>query len=219
MKFFARYVFGILIVLACIQQVNAQSHIVDSLEKEIKKSTNDSISVFLILQLPQNYFLYDSAKALAYLESGYNIAKKLKWDYVYGVYYEEKAIVRQTAKDEAAAELFYDSAIFYYQKSADAKRNKKETSDAKLSIANCKGMKGELLLAKQEYKEAIAEYMLAVEAWKNSDDPNRALAIGVYYAKISTVYYKLNQIDKALEYDKLSLALNLSSFNCLPSGR
>jgi signal transduction histidine kinase len=196
-----------------MQQVNAQPHMVDSLEKELTKSTNDSVNVFIILQLPQKYFLYDSAKAIRYLESGYNMAKKLKWDYVYGVYYEQKAIVRQTAKDEAAAELFYDSAIFYYQKSANAKRNNKETSDAKLSIATCKGMKGELLLGKQEYKEAIAEYMLAVEAWKNSDDPNKALAVGVYYAKISTVYYKLNQIDKALEYDKLSLALNENNNN------
>jgi len=196
-----------------MQQVNAQPHIVDSLEKELKKSDNDSINVFIILQLPQKYFMYDSVKAFGYLEKGYAMAKKLNWDYVYGVYYENKAMVKQTAGDGTAAELFYDSAIFYYKKSADAKRNKKETSDAKLSIANCKGMKGELLLGKQEYKEAIAEYMLAVEAWKNSDEPNKAAAIGVYYAKISTVYYKLNQIDKALEYDKLSLALNENNNN------
>src|SRR5882724_3540904 len=153
MKFFARYVFWILIVLTCIEKVNAQSNIIDSLERELKKSSNDSINIFIMLQLPQRYFMYDSAKAFAYLEKGYAVAKKLNWDYVYGVYYENKAFLRQASKDHAAAELCFDTAISYYQKSANAKRNKKETSDAILSIANCNGEKGEALLAKQEYKE------------------------------------------------------------------
>ena len=190
-----------------MQQVNAQPHIVDSLENDLKKSNSDSTRIFLIVQLASKYFLYDSAKGSLYLENAYRMAKKLNWDFAYGAYYENKAYTRQMAIDNIAAEKSYDSAIYYFQKSANAKRNKKETADAILSMANCKGEKGEILLANQQYKEAIAEYILAVETWKNSDNDQKAQAIGAYYGKISTVYYKLNQIDKALEYDKLSLAL------------
>lgn len=207
MKFFARYVFWILMVVTITQTADAQSRDIDSIENELKKSHNDSTSIFLIVDLSLKYFAYDSIKALHYLQNAFTVAKKLNWDYAYGTYYEHKAFMKQMTMDNDAAELFFDSAIYYYQKSADAKRNKKETSDAILSVANCNGEKGEALLGKQQYKEAIAQYLLAVEAWKNSDQLNKSAAIGVYYAKISTVYYKLNQIDKALEYDKLSLSL------------
>jgi len=213
MKSFARYILWIGTVLSFLQQVNAQPHLVDSLEKDLKKSTSDSTSIFLLSQLASNYFVYDSAKSFRYLEDGFKVAKKLNWDFAYGFYYENKARVRQMSIDEATAEILYDSAIYYYQKSAAARRNKKESDEATLSIANCKGEKGELLVAKQAYTEAIAEYMLAVDTWKKSDNDQKTAALGVYYAKISTVYYKLSQIEKALEYDKLGFALIQESHN------
>ena len=206
-----RYIFILLVLFNGIQQVNAQSHLVDSLEKEMKKSDNDSINVFLVLQLATKYHGYDNVKANHYLEEGYRMAKKLNWDYVYGVYYENKAITASMLTDLPLKKSLFDTAISYYQKSVAAKRNKKETSDAVLSVANCKGQKGEILLGEQKYKEAIAEYMMAAEAWKNSDAPNRGIGVGVYYGKISTVYYKLGQIDKALEYDKLSYGLVMAN--------
>jgi signal transduction histidine kinase len=205
MKSIIRYRFSLVIALTCVLQLQAQNHFIDSLERELKKTSNDSVSVFLVLQLANRSFPYDTAKAIRYLETGYRMAKKLNWDYVYGYYYENKASITSFA--EPGKKLLFDTAISYYQKSAAAKRNKKETSDALLSVANCKGQKGEILLGEQKYNEAIAQYMMAAEAWKNSDDINKAIGMGVYYGRISTVYYKLDQIDKALEYDKLSLGL------------
>jgi two-component system, NarL family, sensor kinase len=207
MKCIVRYIFSLVLTLACLPQLHAQPQFLDSLEKELKKTDNDSTNVFLVIQLANRYNPYDSIKAKRYMENGYRLAKRLNWDYVYGYYYENKAIVTSFVSDITLKKLLFDTAISYYQKSADAKRNKKEASDAILSIANCKGQKGEILLGEQKYNEAIAEYMLAAEAWKNSDAPNRNIGVGVYYGKISTVYYKLDQFDKALEYDKLSYGL------------
>ena len=207
MKFFPRYVLWIIISITFTLRINAQPWVVDSLEKDLTKSVNDTTSIFLVLQLASNYFLYDSVKAFAYLEEGYIMAKKLNWDFAYGSYYENKAKIKQMSMETAVAEKMYDSAIYYYQKSADSKRNKKEIEDAILSAANCKGEKGELLVVNGNYTGAIAEYLLALEAWKNSDNDQKTISIGVYYSKISTVYYKLNQIEKALEYDKLAFDL------------
>jgi two-component system, NarL family, sensor kinase len=208
-KCIVQYIFCLVLALICIPQSHAQTHFIDSLEKELKKTANDSTNVFLVLQLANRYHAYDTVKSIRYLENGYRIAKKLNWDYAYGYYYENKASI--TSFLERNKKMLFDTAISYYQKSANAKRNKKETSDAILSVANCKGQVGEVLLGEQKYNEAIAEYMLAVEAWKNSDDINKGIAMGVYYGKISTIYYKLDQFDKALEYDKLSLGLVMAN--------
>ena len=195
--------------LTCLPQLHAQTLFIDSLENELKKTDNDSINVFLVLQLASRYSPYDSVKSVLYMEKGYRMAKKLNWDYVYGYYYENKAGI--TSFLDITKKLLFDTAISYYQKSAKAKRNKKETSDATLSVANCKGQIGDILLGDQKYNEAIAEYMLAADAWKNSDEANKGIGMGVYYGKISTVYYKLSQFDKALEYDKLSLGLLIAN--------
>ena len=207
MKSITRYLFCTCIVLAVVQKGYAQAKIVDSLTKELGKTDNDSVNIFLLLQIATKTLAYDSVKAHDYIERASRMANKLQWDYAYGAYYENKAFVNQMAMDNNGAERCFDSAIIYYQHSADAKRNKKEASDATLSIANCKGEKAEVLVARQRFKEAIGEYLMAVKAWQNSDQSSKYLAIGVYYAKISTIYYKLDQIDKALEYDKLSFAL------------
>ena len=213
MKLLSLYVFLLLTAFTCMQQLNAQSTTIDSMEKELKRSANDSTGVFLVLQLADRCWLYDSAKASRYLADGYKMVKRLNWDYAYGFYYEHRAKLRQKVMDETHALLLYDSAIEYYGRSANAKRDKKERADAFLSIANCKGEKGELLVTKGEYKQAIAEYIPALEAWKNSGNDKKDQAVAVYYGKISTVYYKLNQIDKALEYDKLALPLIEKSYD------
>ncbi|HMH24148.1 MAG TPA: sensor histidine kinase [Puia sp.] len=206
-KSLTRYLFRVFVLFICIQQAKGQTHFIDSLESELKKTHNDSVSVYLIIDLAAKYFTYDSVKALRYLDNGYKMAKKLNWDYLYGYYYDHKATIRQLADDGVSSELYFDSAIYYYQKSADAKHNPKETADAILSIASAKGQKGDRFVANGKYKEAIAEYITALEAWKNSGNETRFTAMGTYYSRISTVYYKMNQFDKALEYDKLSLAL------------
>ena len=196
-----------MLFLLCIQQARGQTHYIDSLESDLKKTHNDSTSAFLIIDLASKYYTYDSVKALRYLDRGYAIVKKLNWDYLTGFYYDHKANIKIQSDEGIHSESFFDSAIFYYQQSADAKRNPKETADAILSIATIKGLKGDRFVANAKYKEAIAEYITALEAWKNSGNDGRFSAMGTYYSRISTVYYKMNQFDKALEYDKLSLGL------------
>src|SRR5882757_3985157 len=116
MKFFTRCLFRVLMLLACIQQAKGQTHYIDSLESDLKKTNNDSTSAFRILDLANKYFTYDSAKALRFLDRGYTIVKKLNWDYLYGYYYDQKAIIKLQYDDAIRSELFFDSAVFYYQK-------------------------------------------------------------------------------------------------------
>ncbi len=214
MKFLLRYFFLLSICLASAEQALTQTHNIDSLEHALQQPAEDSVRVFTFLQLASQCFNYDSVKALHYLDEGYILAKKMKWDYATGEYYNNKAITKQYGNANAdVASLLFDTAIMYYQKAIDANRNKKEVSNARLSIATCKGQQGDLLSEKQKTEEAITAYIEALEAWKNSDDPQKQIAIATYYSKISTIYYKLSQFDKALEYDKLSLSIFMAVSN------
>lgn len=179
----------------------------------MKKGYADTITVFTLVTLATQYSGYDTLKAYQTLEKGHALAKKLDWNYAWGSYYQNKAIIKQSAVHSEAADLLFDTAIFYFQKAVDENRNENEVKNARLSIAECKGAKADVILKQGKSKEAIAIYIEALEAWKASDDAQKMLAVGIYYSKIATVYYDLNQYDKALEYDKLSLSIQLMQNN------
>ncbi len=214
MKFLVLYFFLLSICVASPEKALTQTQSIDSMELALQQPAGDSVRVFAFLQLASQCFNYDSLKALRYLNEGYILTKKLKWDYATAEYYNNKAITKQYGNGNAdVANLIFDTAIMFYQKAINANRNKKEVSDARLSIATCKGQQGDLLSEKQKTKEAITAYIEALEAWKNSDNPQKQIAIATYYSKISTIYYKLDQFDKALEYDKLSLSIFMAGTN------
>jgi signal transduction histidine kinase len=194
-------------------QATAQTHFIDSLEQVLKQSTNDSIRVFVFFDLAKAYYNYDTVKSAGYLGNGHTIAKKLNWDFATAYYYDIKGTTKLFSRNHEVANLTFDTAIVYYQKTVAANRNKKEKGDATLSIATCNGAKGDILLAKGKSKEAISAYIAALEAWKASDNPQKGEAIGTYYSNISTVYYNLGQFDKALDYEKLSLSYRMKDNN------
>ena len=81
MKHLFRYFLCTLIAVANTLYVTAQTHRIDSLQNELKKSTKDTVTVSLFTALANEYFAYDTVKALQYLEQGYLLAKKMKWKY------------------------------------------------------------------------------------------------------------------------------------------
>ena len=208
-----RYFFLAMIGFASQPRVAAQTHIIDSLELVLKQSPHDSVRVFVFLELAKGYYNYDTLKAIRYLENGHALAKKLNRDFTTAYYYDIKATIELYAFENDSANLLLDTAISFYQKALKADRNKKEAGDAKLSIATCNGVKGDILLAQGRGEDAITAYISALESWKASDDPQKIEAIGTYYSNISTVYYNLVQFDKALEYEKLAYSYRLMGIN------
>ena len=213
MKPIKRYLLGILIACICTLQSVAQTHRIDSLENELKKSPEDSIAVFLFTGLANELFAYDTVKASQYLEQGYHLAMKMKYDYALGDYYQVKGMSKQFSSDNDLAQLLFDSAISYFDKVIHSTRPKEEVEIAKLARATSLGQKADILLKKGRSEEAITVYIATLDAWKNSNDPQKDQAVAIYYTKISTIYYGLKQFDKALFYDKLSLSIFLKENN------
>ena len=213
MKNIVQVIWRVLMFFVTVNTAQAQTHRIDSLEKELKKMPKDSVLVSLYTGLANELFSYDTTKALQYLEQGYQLAKKMKYDYALGDYYLVKGMSNQFTADHDMAHLLFDSAISYFDKTINSIRPKEEIENAKLGKATSLGQKADILSKKGRSEEAITVYIATMEAWKNSNDTRKDQAVAIYYTKISTIYYELKQFEKALKYDKLSLDILLKENN------
>jgi two-component system, NarL family, sensor kinase len=208
-----QYWIYIVMVFAGTSTCMAQTHWIDSLKNELKKLPEDSVRLFIYTQLGNQYFSYDTLLSAQYLEKGYAIAKKLRWDYAIGDYYQIRGGLKQYSSDNGMAGLYLDSAIFFYEQSIKKGTDIIKMDDAKLSIATCLGQKADLLADMGKPAEAIPAYISALEAWKASDDYQKDQAIAIFYEKIATAYYNQKLYEKSLIYDKLYLSLSLTGNN------
>ena len=213
MKVLLRYFIGMLIACTCIQLVHAQTPRIDSLKRELSKSPKDSTTVFLYNAIADGLYAYDTLQASEYQQKGYLLAKKMNWDYALGDNFQIKAMHKQFLGDHITAHLLFDSAILFFNKTINSSRPKQERENAVLATATSLGQKADILSKRGKSEESIAVYLATLEAWKASNEPRRNEAVAVYYTKISTIYSGMLQFEKALYYDKLSLATFLSINN------
>jgi two-component system, NarL family, sensor kinase len=213
MKFLLKYFFSLLMMFVSALHSSAQTHRIDSLENELKKLPKDSILAPLYTALANDFYPYDTIKADKYLEKGFVLAKKMNWDYAIGDNYQVKAQHKQFTGDNELAHLLFDSAIFYFENTINSKLSDQEIETAALAKATALSLKADILLKRGKSAEAIAIYLSTMEAYRVSNDPRKDEAVAIYYSKIAWVYYELKQFDKAVSYNKLSLAAILKTNN------
>ncbi|MDP4149614.1 MAG: tetratricopeptide repeat protein [Bacteroidota bacterium] len=202
----------LLISLLLLQPVIAQNRRIDSMENDLKHPGNDTVRLELLYNLADEYNGYDTVKGERYLERARAQAEKMHYLYYIADYYEVKAKLLMGRRTEGIISLL-ETAILYYQQDLAQKIPGRNYAQTKLSIATCQGQKGNIMNGKGQFKEALAAYMEALQAWKESDDPQKNQAIATYYANISTVYYDLKEIDKALEYDEAAIPYRILDGN------
>ncbi|WP_431216950.1 tetratricopeptide repeat-containing sensor histidine kinase [Puia sp. P3] len=200
------------LLLLVAQPVFAQNRRIDSMENDLRHPKDDTFRLALLGNLAVEYFGYDTVKGWRYLDAERILAEKMHYLYYIGDYYAEKAKMVQSLRSAGVVSL-EDSAIFWFGKHLSQKPTGLDLAQTLLSIATCQGQKGNVLAANGQFREAIAAYLEAMKAWKESDDPKKNEAIATYYANISTVYYDLKQIDKALEYDEAGIPYRLADGN------
>ncbi|MDP4264180.1 MAG: sensor histidine kinase [Bacteroidota bacterium] len=182
------------------------------MENDLKHPKDDTSRITLLYNLAEEYYGYDTAKAMQYLEQGHTKAEKMHYLFQVANYYEMKAKLFINVSKLDVMPLL-DTAISYYEKNMARKLSLSDVQQSKLSIATCKSQKGIILSKEGKYKEAIPLFLEAVEAWKLSDDPEKNEAIANYYGSISTIYYDLKQPEKALEYDEAAIPYRLLDKN------
>jgi signal transduction histidine kinase len=213
-KSFNPPLFALLIFLLVWVQTQAQPVSIDSLERRLKGNISDSMRAATYIALFHQYYARDTLKSHEFLAKAFAQVKRVDLDYLFGEYYYYKGIIREYATAYDESDVHYDSAIHFYKKAIDANRSAQEVTNSKLSIATVKGQKGDILAKNGRPEDGLALFLEALEAWKASPESNdRTFSLGVYYSKISTTYYDLGKFEKALEYDKLTLAQYLAGSN------
>lgn len=190
----------------------AQNRQTDSMENSLKHPKDDTFRLTLLANLAEAYFGYDTVKGWRYLEMEHALAEKMHYLFYIADYYEVKAKMVLSLRNDEVIPLL-DSAIGWYEKHLAQKPTGTDLAQTLLSIATCQGQKANVMSAKGQFKQAIAAYLEALKAWKESDDPRKNEAIATYCANIATVYYDLKQLDKALEYDKAGIPYRLADGN------
>src|SRR5450432_2182417 len=198
--------------LLCPAIAVCQNHRIDSMKKDLRHPADDTFRITLLYNLSMEYYGYDTVKGMDYLEKGHAVAERMHYLYQIANYYETKAKLFLTASKEDVMG-WLDTAILYYKKDIARKPSLHDLQQAQLAIATCQGQKGSIMSGGGRFKEAIAYYLDALDAWKASDEPNKNEAISIYYSNISSIYYELNQINKALEYDKDALPYRILAGN------
>lgn len=182
------------------------------MENDLKHPKDDTFRLALLFNLAFDHFGYDTLKGMRYLETGKELAERMHYLYYIADYYETKAKMIVSLRTDGVLALI-DTAILWYEKDLARKPTGIYLSQDKLSIATCQGQKGNVMGQLGQFKGAIAAYLEALQAWQESDEPNKNEAIATYYANISTVYYDLKEIDKALQYDEAGLPYRILDGN------
>lgn len=200
------------LLLLVAQPSLAQNRRIDSMENDLKHPKDDTFRLSLLSNLALEYFGYDTLKGWRYLEMERALAEKMHYLFYMGDYYASKAKMVQSLRKDGVIAL-EDSAIFWYEKDLARKPTGDYLAQTLLCIATCQGQKGLIMADKGQFKEAIAAYMEAMKAWKESNDPRKNEALATYCTNIATVYYDLKQLDKALEYDEAGIPYRLADGN------
>ncbi|MDP4149613.1 MAG: tetratricopeptide repeat protein [Bacteroidota bacterium] len=207
---------GLLLLLSsCLiwpSGASCQNRRIDSMENDLKHPRNDTFRLDLLINLADEYYGYDTVKGMQYLERVRALAEKMHYLFYVADYYQEKAKLVLTLHNDVVIPLL-DTAIRYYEKFLAQPIRGRLAAQARLSIATCKGQKGVIMAEAGQFKEAIAAYMEALQAWKDCDEPEKNAAIATYYGSISTVYYDLKEPDKALEYDEAAIPYRVADGN------
>jgi len=207
-SFMRKYITCLCIVLLHTT-VWGQNRIIDSLRKLAGSLSNDSLKSLVLIDLSSNYIGYDTIKCRQALQQAYLIIKdQKKWDYNQGYYYENKSLVIFWLGKFAQSLLLADSAIGFYQKSAQG-QNALTKRNAGFRNAVVIADKGSTYSMMGDNESGIKSFLEGLRLYEQSDHPDKFVKIATCYNNIATLYYSQQQYGKSMEYDVRAIPFHL----------
>ncbi|HTE13067.1 MAG TPA: sensor histidine kinase [Chitinophagaceae bacterium] len=171
--------------------------------------SNDSLKSLVLIDLSSNYIGYDTIKCRQALQQAYLIIKdQKKWDYNQGYYYENKSLVIFWLGKFAQSLLLADSAIGFYQKSAQG-QNALTKRNAGFRNAVVIADKGSTYSMMGDNESGIKSFLEGLRLYEQSDHPDKFVKIAACYNNIATLYYSQQQYGKSMEYDVRAIPFHL----------
>jgi len=187
----------------------SQTGVIDSLEKLLVKTKEDSSRIEILLSLSKNYDNVDTAKARNYYREADSIAVSSENEVLMG-FTNELAGVLQTRYDQKKAMQYYNTAVNMLSKHQQSMRVKR-------TIASLNNNLGIIHYMNGDFDGALRYFMSAVKFYEENDSAN--LNRGFGYGNISTTFADLKKIDNAVVYSKkaIDFAEKANSKNLLMS--
>ena len=204
------YIFSIWV--GCISSAvssYSQTNVIDSLEKVLVHTKEDSSRIEILLQLSKNYDNVDTTKARNYYREADSIAVQSGNEVLMG-FTNELAGVLQTRYDQKKAMQYYNTAVNMLSKHQQSMRVKRTIASLNNNLGVIHYMNGDL-------DGALSHFMGAVKFYEENDPASVNLGFG--YGNISTTFADLKKMDNAVIYSKkaIDFAEKINSKNLLMS--
>ncbi len=179
--------FLLLVFLFAVLVGFAQTTVADSLNNELKQTTNDSLKVEILLNLSKVYFSINPVEAIAYATHALQLSEKIKYQNGRAQAYKNIGIVHYIQAN-------YVEAIQEWQKSLAVF----EAMNDKVGIANIESNIGAIYYNQSDNEKALEYYLKSLKASEEATDTYRILTASI---NIGAVYSdKAHTYPHALEY-------------------
>lgn len=213
-RFYKKTVLSVTILFAFLLSfaVYGQNANIDSLNLEIKKTTNDSTKVMLMDKIVWNYLFTNTDTALVLARKEYAYVQKKNVKTMLGWSLNTLASCFNISEQ-------YDSAIVYYKKSLAVKREKNDQKGISTSLSNL----GTCYQRKSAYNKALECYMESYNICEklNLNENKLTLGSNIAQLQVSMGFYRecLRTCQKnTILAKELNRALELANSTLLMAG-
>lgn len=195
--YFLRYLLCLVLVAFFCKQTTAQQRQIDSLEKLLSTSLDDSTRILSMMRLAINYESVDTAKSATLYRETLRLAKDSKNYYLAGRTLHNQAILQYTTGFYSAAASTLDSALLYLTLS--------NHPDKEFTMGGVYNEMGNVMRYQNEEQSALDYYLKAISIFekygKNSSSLNTYLNLASFFKEQQETekqhFYSLKSLEKA----------------------
>lgn len=165
--------------------IKAQGHYLDSLQKVLKETTEDTTRVFILLWISVDYYYSKPDIAMRYAQQAYHIAEDIQFTYGKA---QSLAIIGNLNLDQG----YHVKALEIQLKVLELHEKSKDTSQ----IAACYNNMAMIYQEQEDYPNAVHYYFRAKNILETNENEDLVKA----FINIGYNYERMNRLDSALLY-------------------
>lgn len=191
----------VILVLLGVQSLYAQQTMIDSLSGLLLKTTSETEKGRLNGKIAREYLSFDTLKAKAYLQTGYEQATRSGDKLGVGMYHLYTSyMLCNKGMYRDGLNAFASAASDFKQFLEQPKITVAEKGEAEALLLDAELSRGNVYLELYEYEKAVDIFWTVLRLLEKTDFPEKNIAIASTYQSIALAYYHRAQYQTALQY-------------------
>ena len=187
------------VILLLITNVcSAQTHIVDSLKKQIQQTDNDSIKIDLYNKLAWKYIFSDKEKAIETLAEVEKIASKKGQEYGYNSYLNVKGVYYDVNGMSDSAKVMFEESLQFSIDNNFLDHHEHSLNNLGMYSWN-----------KGNYQGALDYYFQSLKLGEADQKGDSQKLLDANYNNIGLIYQDMELYDKAIPYHEKALKIRI----------